>query len=228
MIHDEIEQMCRKDREREQHRREILKAAERIFALKGYHETTMEEVAREAEFAVGTLYNMFKGKDDLYARVIEAFVQEFMRQFQEKVLSVDDAEEAIAALIELRLTHFHEHQEFIRLVFQASLSNRVDLVWAISPDLIEIHSRYTEAVRAIFQRGITRQTFDEADPLYLALCLEGIINAFVAYWSRHKPTESLSVRVTKMKREFVGRIKVRLEDGLQPSAGATPCSEWTI
>ena len=61
----------------------------------------------------------------------------------------------------------------------------------------------------LFARGIAQGTFDEADPLYLTLCLEGIINAFVAYWSRNEPTEPLAVRIAKMKREFLGRIKLR-------------------
>ena len=63
--------MTRKERERERHRREMLEAAERVFVRKGYHDATVEEIAQEAEFAVGTLYNFFKGKDDLYARVVE-------------------------------------------------------------------------------------------------------------------------------------------------------------
>jgi AcrR family transcriptional regulator len=38
----------RRDRERETHRREILEAAERVFAVKGYEAATVEEIAREA------------------------------------------------------------------------------------------------------------------------------------------------------------------------------------
>jgi len=67
----------------------------------------------------------------------------------------------------------------------------------------------------IFRRGVSQRVFDESDPLYLALCLEGIVNAFVAYWSKREPTEPLAVRVEKMKREFLGRIKRRLDDERQ-------------
>ncbi len=215
MAPQEIEQMSRKDRQREGHRREILAAAERIFARKGYHATTMEEVAKEAEFAVGTLYNLFKGKDDLYTNVIKAFVEQFLGQFAARVQSIDDADKAIAALIELRLTHFDEHREFIRVAFEASLCCRLEPAQGLAPELVEMHSRYTESVRKIFEQGIAQGTFDQADPLYLALCLEGIINAFVGYWSRHGSTESLSERIAKMRREFLGRIKVRLGDGPQ-------------
>ena len=52
--------------------------------------------------------------------------------------------------------------------------------------------------------------FDQADPLYFALALEGMVSAFVAYWSRHERTESLELRIAKFGREFLERIKVRL------------------
>ncbi len=204
------ELMSRKDRERERHCREILEAAERIFANKGYHATTIEEIAREAQFAVGTIYNLFEGKDDLYTRVIEACVRDFMQRFEEKVLSIEDPEDAIVALIELRLTHFHEHREFIRVIFETSPGSRLDPVHVLPPQLATIHDQYTKAVTNLFEQGISRGTFDDADPLYHTLCLEGIINAFVAYWSRHAPTESLTDRIAKIRREFLERIKLRL------------------
>ena len=177
----QTEPISRKVREREGHRREIIVVAERIFAEKGYHATTIEEIAKEAEFAVGTLYNLFKGKDELYARVIENFVQQFMADFEEKVVSEDNPEKAIGALIGLRLTHFDEHRD-----------------------------RYVAAITKIFERGTASGIFDQGDPLYLTLCLEGIINAFVAYWSRHDPIEPLDIRIGKIRREFLERIKLRL------------------
>ncbi|MGV8906220.1 MAG: TetR/AcrR family transcriptional regulator [Acetobacterium sp.] len=44
----------------------IKKAAKEIFFSKGYAKTTMEEIAAKAEIGVGTLYNYFKSKDEIY------------------------------------------------------------------------------------------------------------------------------------------------------------------
>jgi len=212
--------MTRKERERERHRQEILKAAERVFVRKGYHDATVEEIAQEAEFAVGTIYNFFKGKDDLYARVIEGIAQDFMLQFEAKVLSRVDPEQAIAALIELRLTHFEDHSGFFRVILETTPASRVDPTRAFPEECAVVYDRYVGTVTEIFRRGISQRTFDEADPFYFTLCLEGIINAFVAYWSKREPSEPLPVRVEKMKREFLERIKRRLDDG--PPASSKP------
>lgn len=213
-----VEPMSRKDRERERHRQEIVRAAERIFAQKGYQAATIEEIAREAEFAVGTLYNLFKGKEELYSRVIESFVRQFMTDFELKVVSEDDPEKAIAALIALRLAHYDEHREFIRIALELSPCGRTDPARVLPEEVRGLHERYVDAVTAIYRRGIERGTFDVSDPLYYTLSMEGIINAFISYWSRNEPADPLAVRIGKVQREFLERIKLRLDRS--PISGA--------
>jgi len=213
--------LSRKERERERHRQEILAAAERVFVRKGYHSATVEEIAQEAEFAVGTIYKFFKGKDDLYARVIEGIAQDFQEQFETKVMRCADPECAVAALIELRLTHFEDHRGFFRVFLETEPASRVDPARALPKDCAALYERYMGTVTEIFRRGISQGVFDETDPLYLALCLEGVINAFVAYWSKREPTEPLAVRVEKMKREFLGRVRRHAGGGIPFSAGGS-------
>ncbi len=203
------EKLSRKARERERRRREILDAAETVFVRKGYHAATVEEIAQEAEFAVGTLYNFFQSKDDLYAQVVGKIALDFMEVVEAQVLSIDDPEQAVAALIELRLTHFDEHRGFFRVFFETSPGSRVDLARALPPQCIGLHDRYIEAVSKLFRQGVSRHIFAENDPLYLTLCLEGVINAFVSYWSRREPDEPLETRVRKMKAAFLGRLMIR-------------------
>ncbi len=66
----------RKERERLAHRREIIGAAERVFARNGHRGSTVEQIAQEAEFAVGTLYNFFKSKEELYEEVLASLVEQ--------------------------------------------------------------------------------------------------------------------------------------------------------
>jgi AcrR family transcriptional regulator len=59
----------RKEREKQQRRKEIVKAAEKVFFTKGFEESTMEDIAGEAELSKGTLYLYFKSKEDLHMAV---------------------------------------------------------------------------------------------------------------------------------------------------------------
>ena len=199
-----VRKLSRKERERQAHRREILQAAERVMVQKGYHLATVEEIAQQAEFAVGTIYNFFKSKADLYNHVVEGIAREFMDAFQRRVLTRADAGEGIAGLIELRLTHFEDHRGFFRVFFETSPGGRADPALVLPPNVVDLYDQYIEQVTGLFAEYVKGGPLEGADPLYVALAFEAIINAFVAYWSRREPSEPLGVRVAKMKQALLG------------------------
>jgi TetR/AcrR family transcriptional regulator len=59
----------RKERERKQRKEEIIQAAEKVFFSKGFDQSTMDDIAEQAELSKGTIYLYFKSKDDLHMAV---------------------------------------------------------------------------------------------------------------------------------------------------------------
>lgn len=62
--------VLRRRREKEHRYKTILKAAETLFARKGYNETGIEEIATMAEVSPGTVYFYFTNKEDLLVNLI--------------------------------------------------------------------------------------------------------------------------------------------------------------
>jgi AcrR family transcriptional regulator len=54
------------DEEKEERRGEILAAAKKVFARKGYHGTTIAEIAKTARLSYGSIYWYFDSKDALF------------------------------------------------------------------------------------------------------------------------------------------------------------------
>ena len=61
----------RRKREKELRREYILDTARDLLFQKGINAATMNQIARNAELSVGTLYLYFKNKEDLYAALQE-------------------------------------------------------------------------------------------------------------------------------------------------------------
>jgi AcrR family transcriptional regulator len=200
------EALRRKEREREAHRREILGAAERVFARDGYPGATMEAIAQEAEFAVGTLYNFFEGKEQLYAAVVTGLMEEFMARFEEQVLGEPDPARALEELIALRLTHFEAHRGFARAFFEATPGSRMSPDRALPAGCAAWRDRYVEAVSGLFARAIEAGAVEAFDPVYLTLALNGVLNACIGYWTRREPTEPLAERLGKLKTLVLRRL----------------------
>jgi AcrR family transcriptional regulator len=62
----------RRQERKEQTRRELVAAAAGVFARRGFHGASLQEIAREAGYSTGAVYWYFDGKDDLFLAVYEA------------------------------------------------------------------------------------------------------------------------------------------------------------
>jgi AcrR family transcriptional regulator len=58
-------------------RREILEAAARVFARRGFDRATTRDIAREAEVSEGTIYNYFASKQELVTALVDVVRGEF-------------------------------------------------------------------------------------------------------------------------------------------------------
>lgn len=67
----------------EARRTQILEAAVQVFAEKGFHRSTIKDVAKAAGVADGTIYNYFKNKDDLLVAMVAQLGE--MLQFSNQV-----------------------------------------------------------------------------------------------------------------------------------------------
>ena len=57
----------------EQTRAAIIEAAYALFLKKGYHGTSVRQIAGRADLALGGIYNHFAGKDEIFAAVLDAY-----------------------------------------------------------------------------------------------------------------------------------------------------------
>jgi AcrR family transcriptional regulator len=67
--------MSRKETQR-QTRERLLTAAAKVFAGRGYHRATVDEIASEAGFTIGALYSNFAGKEELFLALADRQVDE--------------------------------------------------------------------------------------------------------------------------------------------------------
>lgn len=80
----------------------ILNVAERLFALSGFHRTTMHDICREAAISPGALYAHFDSKEAL----IEGLCERDRAQFSERFRALTESPDLLAALRNLGTQYF--------------------------------------------------------------------------------------------------------------------------
>ena len=78
----------RKEREKEFRRQSIINAAEKVFFSKGFDQSTMDDIAMEAELSKGTLYLYFQSKDEVHFAIMERGMK-FLMDLMEHQLQGD-------------------------------------------------------------------------------------------------------------------------------------------
>jgi AcrR family transcriptional regulator len=106
-----------RQRMREAATEEMLHAAERVMTRKGYHQSTMQEIAAEAGCATGTFYLYFKTKEVLFEAVLLRHARNMYGEAMTAFKSPDDPLKKIYRGSEIILNYVNKHRRFFRLFF---------------------------------------------------------------------------------------------------------------
>src|SRR5207244_13526265 len=105
----------RKTRELEGRRGDILASAERLFSKHGYFKTSMTDIAEAAEFAIGTVYQFFKSKEDIYISLIEARMDAYAKLVEARVAAAPTATPTTEAVIRTRRAYSERNRDVLRI-----------------------------------------------------------------------------------------------------------------
>ena len=172
----------RRERQKTMNRREILEAAKRVFAQKGFAATTIDEIAQEAEFSKGAMYGYFEGKEDLFFSLIQEKMDDIEERLREVVESSDDPETKIRDLIETHLTFFEEDRDFFQIIASEQPRLGAETESRLRENMKERCVRSLDLIEKVMLVGVSAGVLKEIEPRFLATGLVGIIHAFTANW----------------------------------------------
>ncbi len=164
---------------------QILDAAERVFGEYGFAQARIETIAEHAGVAKGTVYLYFKGKDDLYASLVEDRVEQFAAMISAEMANADNLSEAIRSFVKTRIEFYQKHQGFMYTILESMTGFDSELRMR----LVSSHDRVLVAIRELMARVLGIGV--SFSPELAADVLVGAVNFVVA--SREISGESFDV-----------------------------------
>jgi AcrR family transcriptional regulator len=177
-----MEKLSRKERERLARRAEILDAAKKVFAKKGYHEATIAEIATEAELAQGTIYLYFESKDHLFFSLIEEKIDELTEAVSEVIESdEEDTIKKIENVVRTQLEFFENDKDFFTLL-SSERSHRFDLHIKAEQKqwLKQRYHGYVSLVAKPIETAIMEGKLKAMDKDKLAYALIGMVSSLIS------------------------------------------------
>ena len=178
-----MSKLGRKEREYRERRSAVLRAAELIFSKKGFHKSTMAEIAQIAEFATGSLYNFFKNKADLYLTVIDERSEELFQSIGKEIANVKGSlEERITSLIKAHLAFFEKNSNFFKIFLTQRAAFEGITKDEMGDKAHKIYLKYVDMVAEIIEGGIKREELKGLNPRETSYALLGMLNSIITYW----------------------------------------------
>ncbi|MBW2672878.1 MAG: TetR/AcrR family transcriptional regulator [Deltaproteobacteria bacterium] len=148
----------RRQREKTQRREQILDAARGLLFRKGIDATSMNQIARDAELSVGTLYLYFRNKESLFAALQEEGLDLLYTKIQEERELGSTPREKLERMALAYLDFSEEHRKYFdimnyflaspEIVFPSRLKSRVD----------KHAKRILSVVEAVLNEGVLKET----------------------------------------------------------------------
>jgi AcrR family transcriptional regulator len=171
----------------EERRAAILDSALAVFADRGYHASSIDDIAREGGISKALIYEHFASKQDLYAVLLEQHAGELFSALAE---AISEAGRSASARLEVGFDAFYrfveEHRGAWRMLFRE----------ATDPEAVAVLDRITAEVTSFVASVIAedpgaRRTEDDAETRehgihVIAQLLVGAVQSLANWWSDHQ------------------------------------------
>lgn len=181
----------RKERDRRLRVEDFLRAAERLFAEKGYRQTTMEDIARLAEYGTGTIYRYFESKEGLYGELLERKLAAYLDHLRERFESEATPRGKLRALVHGKMEFFRQNREFLRIYVQEFVPRTSTLAAGLTPEALELRDRCLAMTREAVETGMRTGDFRTADPDLVVTAISGLTNELVLHCLRELDGERI-------------------------------------
>jgi TetR/AcrR family transcriptional regulator, cholesterol catabolism regulator len=148
-----------------QRRREIIDVATHMFLERGFHKTSIRDIARACPFNLASLYMYVTSKEDILFLVAQQLIDEKARAMAAVEMLEDNPAESFRTALRSYCRIVHQYRPHIRLLYR-----ELDV---LSPQRREIVmaslSTVTDVFEQIVRKGIEKGVFAEVEPKLVAL-----------------------------------------------------------
>ena len=159
-------------------RNRILDAALEIFASKGYHDTSMDEIVQLSHTSKGSIYFHFPNKERLFLALVDQFADLLERRVEEAILTHDQGIVRVQVALETVLQTFGRYRRPAKLL----LVQAVGLGSAFEMKRMEVNDRFANLIRTYLNEAVEAGDIEPVDTEIVSHAWMGAIYSVVIRW----------------------------------------------
>ncbi|HEV8160482.1 MAG: TetR/AcrR family transcriptional regulator [Acidobacteria bacterium] len=184
-------------------REAILRAAIKVFAQKGYFNSKVADIAKEAGIADGTVYLYFKSKEEILHSVFDRAMEEFIAEGKREIAEIEEADKRLQRIAQLHLEKLGADRD-LAIVFQVELRGSTKFMEEFSGGGF---AEYLEIIQKTIQEGQKTGVFrKDLRPITAAKILYGALDEMVTNWILSKRAYPLAPMADEVLKVFFGGV----------------------
>ena len=197
----------RREREKEQRRSAILRAARKEFFEKGFRAVTVDSIARRSELSKGAIYLYFKSKEEIYAQILLRDIDKFHEKVESLLDPSRSASDNLRRYAEVYAAFFISDRELFRIFMNFMIQhNPVNFTPNINDHIVKSTNQTVVIIEQILQMGIERGEFPGCrDVRVCRNALWGLLNGIIAL---HLFTGRENTREERVRNQVRGGLEV--------------------
>ena len=212
------EQKPRRRLTADERRRAILHAAQDVFAVRGYHGSSIDEIATAAGISKALIYEHFPSKKDLHVSLLDMHVQELFDRLAANAATPEPGDVRLRRGLDAFLGWVEEQRGAFRMVFRDAADPEVADV------VLRVQSQATAAVAALMatepMAPATSAEARERAIRMLARQLTGAMQSLALWWDENPEVPRATVLDAAMDFCWVGLERLRDGEHHRPAATA--------
>ena len=160
----------------------ILEAAARVFSRRGYVGSTIEEIAREADYSPASLYSYFKGKEELFSELFAYLTDRLIDAVTRPLPDGIPFRARLAWMLSESAKSASKSKHLLVATFQQRIVIATELSERLAEVQMRNHQRYFAVLEELMNRGIEEGALKPGDPMDYAWSFFGIIQSAYVRW----------------------------------------------
>ncbi|GAB6281512.1 MAG: TetR/AcrR family transcriptional regulator [Ignavibacterium sp.] len=183
----------------------ILITSQKLFARFGLNKTTVDEIAKIAHVAKGTIYHYFKSKEELFMEVIEKEAILLQNEIRNSIDAAKSPQEKLRAFVLTRFKHLKELVNYYSALKDEYLSHYSFIDNARKKNFDE----EIKIVANILKEGIKKNIFDIENVNLTALAIVTALKGLEYPWTIETPLQDIEKNINTLLKVLFKGIEVR-------------------
>jgi AcrR family transcriptional regulator len=174
---------------------ELVAAARKVFSERGFHNATVEDIARLAGVAKGTIYLYYPSKRAAYWAALEQGILAMLEATRRSMEAAGTVEAKIRTFIECKLSYCEQNRDFFK-IYYSEFGHSLTHPARLSKQFGELYIQQAEILKAVLEEGIRNQEIRPvpAEAAAFAICdlTRSMATQRVLGWDQGDPRDAVN------------------------------------